>query len=165
MVYLIKFQVMFKSRTPEYVPREHYVSKRIDRLTLTREKSPVEKFYIQRHKDKFTGHDSVAIVDDIYMLFNQQRLDRMSSAALSQWLDQTSRYDSTLQNLRSRMTDAQLGSFIKSRYIQSRSELLAWSGYLESMYPEIIPSGDPSLSGDPSPSGDSSPSGDLSSGQ
>ncbi|MBS5540598.1 MAG: hypothetical protein KHX52_09740 [Phocaeicola plebeius] len=33
------------------------------------------------------------------------------------------------------MSDLQLGSFIKSRYIQSRSELLSWSGYLESQYP------------------------------
>ena len=59
----------------------------------------------------------------------------MTSAALSSWLQSTSSYDSGLANLRSRMTDEQLGSFIKSRFIQSRSELLSWSSYLESQYP------------------------------
>lgn len=130
---------MFKSRISEYVPRELYVHKKPNRLAVFREKTPVEKFYIQEHKNKYGTHDSVRIVDDVYMLFNQQRLDRMSAAALNQWLQNTSETDSQLAALRSRMTDAQLGAFIKSRYIQSRSELLAWSGYLESQYPELKP--------------------------
>lgn len=141
---------MFKSRNPEYVPRQLHVSKTVNRLAIFREKSPVESFYIQKHKSVHGSCESVSIVDDVYMLFNQQRLDRMTNAALSTWLQNTSRTDSQLASLRSRMTDEQLGSFIKSRYIQSRSELLAWSGYLESMYPEIsAPAPAPS---DPAPS-------------
>lgn len=141
---------MFKSRNSEYVPRQLHVSKTLNRLTVLREKSPVESFYIQKHKSIYDSCDSVSIVDDVYMLFNQQRLDRMTNSALSTWLQNTSRTDSQLASLRSRMTDEQLGSFIKSRYIQSRSELLAWSGYLESMYPEIsVPAPAPS---DPAPS-------------
>lgn len=141
---------MFTGRKPNYVSRDLYVSKRVDRLTVYREKNPVEKFYFRKRKDKFSSSDSVSFVDDVYMLFNQQRLDRMTGAALTQWLQNTSRTDSQLASLRSRMTDEQLGSFIKSRYIQSRSELLAWSGYLESMYPEISAPA-PALS-DPAPS-------------
>lgn len=141
---------MFTGRKPNYVSRDLFVSKRVDRLTVYREKNPVEKFYFRKRKDKFSSSESVSFVDDVYMLFNQQRLDRMTSAALSTWLQNTSRTDSQLASLRSRMTDEQLGSFIKSRYIQSRSELLAWSGYLESMYPEIsVPAPAPS---DPAPS-------------
>lgn len=134
---------MFKGRNANYVPRELHVSRTIDRLSVFREKNPVENFYIQTHKSRFGSHDSVSIVDDVYMLFNQQRLDRMTNAALSTWLQNTSRTDSQLANLTSRMTTEQLGSFIKSRYIQSRSELLAWSSYLESQYPELIPAADP----------------------
>lgn len=130
---------MFKGRTPNEVSRKLYVCKTPDRLSIFREKTPVENFYIQTHKSLHGNCDSVAIVDDVYMLFNQQRLDRMSAAALSEWLKTTSRTDSQLAALRSRMTDAQLGSFIKSRYIQSRSELLAWSGYLEAQYPDLLP--------------------------
>ena len=141
---------MFKGRNPNNVPSTLHVSRTIDRLSVFREKNPVESFYIQTHKSLFGSHDSVSIVDDVYMLFNQQRLDRMTNAALSTWLQNTSRTDSQLANLTSRMTTEQLGSFIKSRYIQSRSELLAWSGYLESMYPEIS-SRDPAPS-DPAPS-------------
>lgn len=152
MVYLINCVVMFKSRKPEYVSRELFVCKIPNRLSVYREKSPVEQFYIQKHKSKYGKCDSVSIVDDVYMLFNQQRLDRMSSAALNQWLQNSSRTDPQLASLRSRLTDAQLGSFIKSRYIQSRSELLAWSNYLESQYPELqAPSSEPSPEPSPEP--------------
>lgn len=149
---------MFTGRKPNYVPRDLFISNRVDRLTVYREKNPVEKFYFRKRKDKYSKSDSVSFVDDVYMLFNQQRLDRMTNAALSTWLQNTSRTDSQLASLRSRMTDEQLGSFIKSRYIQSRSELLAWSGYLESQYPEVsVPSSAPSdpAPSDPAPSGSS----------
>ena len=127
---------MFKGRITEITePRIYYVSRVRDRLSQYRECSPVESFYIHKDKPCNGSCESVFIRDDIYMLFNQKRLDRMSSAALSSWLQSTSTYDSGLANLRSRMSDLQLGSFIKSRYIQSRSELLSWSGYLESQYP------------------------------
>lgn len=127
---------MFKGRITEITgPRIYYVSRVRDCLSQYRECSPVESFYIHKDKPCNGSCESVFIRDDIYMLFNQKRLDRMSSAALSSWLQSTSTYDSGLANLRSRMSDLQLGSFIKSRYIQSRSELLSWSGYLESQYP------------------------------
>lgn len=127
---------MFKGRITEITePRIYYVSRVRDRLSQYRECSPVESFYIHKDKPCNGSCESVFIRDDIYMLFNQKRLDRMSSAALSSWLQSTSTYDPGLANLRSRMSDLQLGSFIKSRYIQSRSELLSWSGYLESQYP------------------------------
>lgn len=143
---------MFIGRNPHYVSRELHVCKTVNRLTVLREKSPVESFYIQRHKSVYGSCESVSIVDDVYMLFNQQRLDRMTNAALSTWLQNTSRTDSQLASLRSRMTDEQLGSFIKSRYIQSRSELLAWSSYLESQYPELIPASSDPAPSDPAPS-------------
>lgn len=127
---------MFKGRITEITElRSYYVSRVRDRLSQYRECSPVESFYIHKDKPCNGSCESVFLRDDIYMLFNQKRLDRMTSAALSTWLRATSSYDSGLANLRSRMTDEQLGSFIKSRFIQSRSELLSWSSYLESQYP------------------------------
>lgn len=127
---------MFKGRITEITePCFYYVSRVRNRLSRYRECSPVESFYIHKDKPCNGSCESVFLRDDIYMLFNQRRLDRMTSAALSSWLQSTSSYDSGLANLRSRMTDEQLGSFIKSRFIQSRSELLSWSSYLESQYP------------------------------
>lgn len=128
---------MFKSRTPEYVEHDYYIHKVQYRTDVVREQSPVESFYIQENVSPHSESKSIAIVDDVYMLFNQQRLDRMTGAALSDWLARTSQTDSQLASLRSRMSDEQLGSFIKSRFIQSHSELLAWSSYLESQYPEL----------------------------
>ena len=128
---------MFPKRFPHYVPSELYVHKVQYKTDICREQSPLESYYIQENLSPHSEHKSIAIVDDVYMLFNQQRLDRMTGAALSDWLARTSQSSSQLSSLRSRMTDAQLGSFIKSRYIQSHSELLAWSSYLESQYPEM----------------------------
>ena len=129
---------MFPKRFPHYVPSELYVHKVQYKTDICREQSPVENFYIQENVSPHSEHKSVAIVDDVYMLFNQQRLDRMTGSALSDWLARTSHTSNQLASLRSRMTDEQLGSFIKSRFIQSRSELLAWSSYLESQYPELV---------------------------
>lgn len=142
---------MFKGRFPEMRNIDYPHSQSRNRLSNYREKSPVEEFYKQTHKPAHGTCDSVSFVDDVYMLFNQQRLDRMTAAALNTWLESTSRYDSQLANLRSRMTDEQLGAFIKSRFIQSRSELLAWSGYLESQYPDLIPAPADPAPADPAP--------------
>ena len=130
---------MFAKRNPHYVETDYYIHKEQYRTDVVREQSPVESYYIQENVSPHSEHKSIAIVDDVYMLFNQQRLDRMTGVALSDWLSRTSQTDSQLASLRSRMTDEQLGSFIKSRFIQSRSELLAWSSYLENQYPDIAP--------------------------
>lgn len=144
---------MFKGRIAEITKScSYHVSRVHDRLSHYRECSPVESFYIHKDKPCNGSCESVFLRDDIYMLFNQRRLDRMTSAALSSWLQATSSYDSGLANLRSRMTDEQLGSFIKSRYIQSRSELLAWSSYLESQYPVVSSSAPAPAPSDPAPS-------------
>lgn len=103
------------------------------KVTCFRVPSPVETFYKQEIFCPNGTCDAVAYRTDIYMLFNQQRLDRMSLSQLSDWLDnQTS--TSGLAELRSKMSDAQLHSFIKSRYIQSPSELMAWSEYIQSEF-------------------------------
>jgi hypothetical protein len=103
------------------------------KVTCLRAPSPVETFYKQEIPCPNGTCDAVAYRTDIYMLFNQQRLDRMSLSQLSDWLDNQTP-TSGLAELRSKMSDAQLHSFIKSRYIQSPSELMAWSEYIQSEF-------------------------------
>ena len=103
------------------------------KVTCLRAPSPVEMFYKQEIPCPNGSCDAVAYRTDIYMLFNQQRLDRMSLSQLSDWLDNQTP-TSGLAELRSKMSDAQLHSFIKSRYIQSPSELMAWSEYIQSEF-------------------------------
>lgn len=100
------------------------------------EESPVNEFMFQ--EIEHDGVKSFTLTSDIFMLFNQQRLDRMSRERLIAYFDQLSVRDTQMSELRSKLTDDQLCSFVKSRYIQSRSELMAWSQYLMSSQDSII---------------------------
>lgn len=99
------------------------------KTTKLRQKNTLEIFYRVEHDD-----GSVSFVDDVYMLFNQQRLDKMTLDTLSQYLEQLSRQSNPLRDLRSRVPDKYIMNFIKSRYIQHPSELEAWSNYLDATY-------------------------------
>jgi hypothetical protein len=72
------------------------------------------------------------------MLFNQQRLDRMSKERFISYFESLSVNEPKLHELRSKLTDDQLCSFVKSRFIQSPSELMAWSQYLMNSQDEMI---------------------------
>lgn len=103
------------------------------KVTCLRCASPVETFYKQDVPCVHGNNDAVSYRTDIYMLFNQQRLDRMTLSQLTDYLDNQTP-TSGLSQLRSKMNDEQLHQFIKSRYIQSPSELMAWSEYLSSEF-------------------------------
>ena len=109
------------------------VSSVMRKVTCLRCASPVETFYKQDVPCVHGKDDAVSYRTDIYMLFNQQRLDRMTLSQLSDYLDNQTP-TSGLSQLRSKMKDEQLHQFIKSRYIQSPSELMAWSEYLSSEF-------------------------------
>lgn len=93
-----------------------------------RQESPVDQFLFEERE--FDGVKSVRLTSDIYMLFNQQRLDRLSRESLLSYFESMSVNEPKFGDLRSRLGDDQLISFVKSRFIQSPSELMAWSQYL-----------------------------------
>lgn len=101
-----------------------------------REKSPVDEFLIQETENG--GVSSVRLTSDIYMLFNQKRLDRMSLKSLIDYFESLSIKEPEFSALRSKLGDEQLVSFVKSRYIQSPSELMSWSQYLMSSSDEAV---------------------------
>lgn len=103
-----------------------------------RESSPVDSFLIQKTENG--GVSSVRFTSDIYMLFNQKRLDKMSSDSLSRYFESLSVQEPRFSELRGKLGDSQLISFVKSRYIQSPSELMAWSQYLMSSSDEVVAS-------------------------
>lgn len=100
------------------------------------EQSPVNEFIIQ--ENEVNGVKSIRCSSDIYMLFNQQRLDRMSKERLVAHFEKLSVNEPKMRELRSKLSDDQLCSFVKSRFIQSPSELMAWSQYLMSSQDEMI---------------------------
>lgn len=72
--------------------------------------------------------------DDIYLLFNQQRLSSLGSDTVNSWVSSlTSQSNSPLHELLDSCTDEQKLSLIKSRHIQSASELQAWDNFLTSV--------------------------------
>lgn len=94
--------------------------------------------------DKFTqeldeSDGSVCLTSAVSILLNQKRLDRMSEAAILQEISEQAQFSDSLATLRSKCTDDQLISLVKSRYIQSPSELLSWSEHIENLFPEIQP--------------------------
>lgn len=66
---------------------------------------------------------------DISVLFNEKRLQKLGNNVQS-FIDSLKPIVHDQPNL----NDDQLFSFIKSRFIQSPSELLAWSSYLSEQY-------------------------------
>lgn len=100
------------------------------------EPSPVNDFIFQEHE--VDGVVSVRCSSDIYMLFNQQRLDRMSCESLVKYFGEFSVTEPKMKELRSKLSDDQLCSFVKSRFIQTPSELMAWSQYLMSSQDEMV---------------------------
>lgn len=100
------------------------------------EKSPVNEFMFQ--EVEVSGKNTLRVTSDIYMLFNQQRLDRMSKERLVSYFESLSVNEPKMCELRSKLSDEQLCSFVKSRFIQSPSELMSWSQYLMSSQDEMI---------------------------
>lgn len=103
-----------------------------------REQSPVDDFMFQEIESN--GVPSTRLTSDIYMLFNQQRLDRMSRERLLSHFDSLTIRDPKFSDLRGKLGDEQLISFVKSRFIQSPSELMSWSQYLMSSSDEVVAS-------------------------
>ena len=95
-----------------------------------RQESPVDQFLFEELE--FDGVKGVRLTSDICMLFNQQRLDRLSRESLLSHFESMSVNEPKFGDLRSKLGDDQLISFVKSRFIQSPSELMAWSQYLMS---------------------------------
>lgn len=115
--------------------RSSNVSKVLDiKLCNLYVSSPVEFSYIEKtsYPDKM---EATIIQTDIAMLFNQHRLDKMTSSALVEYLDQTTNWHK--QGNIGKYTTEQLSMFVKSRYCQSPSELMAWTEYLNANYDSL----------------------------
>lgn len=121
---------------------------------LFRADAPLDSFLIEEH----TSVDDVIsyrLHDDVYMLFNQQRLDKMSQQYLLDYINTMPSVSSSLSSIRKKMSDSQLLKFIKSRYIQAPSDLQRWSKYLEMMADSELTSIREAAAVDPSSDGSS----------
>lgn len=101
-----------------------------------RQESPVDQFLFEELE--FDGVKGVRLTSDICMLFNQQRLDRLSRESLLSHFESMSVNEPKFGDIRSKLGDDQLISFVKSRFIQSPSELMSWSQYLMNCSDSVV---------------------------
>lgn len=98
------------------------------------------------------GTKEVEFVNDIYLLFDQKRLNSIGSEAVQTFLNSlNTNSNSQIQDIRKTFSDDQLISFIKSRHIQSPSELQTWLNYLQDMAKDLVVPNSDSSSGDTTP--------------
>ena len=129
---------MFRLRN---IPEVHKFNLRIGaKVTSLAVPSLVQQF-MTKEVTFFDGDDekkAISFVDDIYMLLNQQRLLSAGTDTINAWLNTLTPKSDALSELRKKCTDEQLMQMCKSRYIQSQSELLAWSEYLNANADKIM---------------------------
>lgn len=94
--------------------------------TVIRERSSLESLYFQEKVDS-KGNKYKEFCSDIDLMFKAERLDRQSQEVLLSMIKKSSETDPVLRQITSRLSDSQLCQFVKSRYIQSLSELRNWS--------------------------------------
>lgn len=121
-----------KRRITPYIPVDcpNVLSSKEMVCSEFKEETPVDQFLKQ--EIEVDGALSIRLTSDIYMLFNQKRLDKLSRESLLTYFDSITVNEPKFGDLRSKLGDDQLISFVKSRFIQSQSELMAWSSYLMS---------------------------------
>lgn len=119
------------------------------RLTAYYMASPIDTFLHHQHKSPHSASKSIRVTSDIYMLFNQIRLDNMTRTQLLNHVQNMVTREPSLASLKSKLTDDQLCSILKSRYVQTPSELLSYSKYLNSLADQELQAYLASLPNDP----------------
>ena len=102
---------------------------------IGRESSPVEPLFLETFK--LSESESVFHRDnDVGLLFNQERVAKSVGVdTVNAWLKSMSNFGkSFVDKLREKLGDDSLIKFVKSRHLQTPSELLVWSQYLNETY-------------------------------
>lgn len=99
--------------------------------------------------------DCEVVTSDIYDLFNQQRIANLGPDVIRDFIARNYPASSPISDEISKMSDTEIMDSIKPRNIQSYSELLSWSKYLnqriENGLKSVVPEPTPESSSDPTP--------------
>lgn len=101
--------------------------------------SIVDPLCVDVYRNEDGSVSSVAFSSDITLLFNQKRLeDTLGRDGLKKFFDDMSARSPALSSLRQKISDDDLAAMCKSRYLQSASEILSWSNYLNENYQHLM---------------------------
>lgn len=96
-----------------------------------RQPSLVDEYYHQESVCPETGEKVIGYHHPLYMLFNQERLDRLGDGAVQMWLKSLENAGNSAYNeIKSKLSADDMLKLVKSRHIQSPSELETWLNYL-----------------------------------
>lgn len=100
-------------------------------VSIVRTPSMVDEFYTETIGTNDDKKPIVRFIDPIYMLFNLERLSHLGAENVQLWLDSlNSAGNREIDVLKSKCSDEQLTQMIKSRHLQSPSEILSWCRYM-----------------------------------
>lgn len=91
--------------------------------------------------------DCEVVTSDIYDLFNQQRIENLGPDVIRDFIARNYPSSSPISDEISKMSDSEIMDSIKPRNVQSYSELLSWSKYLN----QRIENGLKSVASEPTP--------------
>lgn len=97
---------------------------------IQREPSVVDEFYFDKTFNE-DGTESFSVVDPIIVLFNQERLNDLGATAAKSFIDSFAKKSDALAELRKKCSDDDLMAMMKSRHLQSPSEILMWCRYMQ----------------------------------
>lgn len=98
------------------------------KMSCSVESSPIDEFYEETILTPCDNQKAKMFVNPLHLLLNQQRLNKLGTMGIEQWLQQFRLVkDDSLSELRKKCSDSDLAKMIKSRHLQTPSEILAWS--------------------------------------
>lgn len=98
---------------------------------VLRTETPIDDFHFDECVPCHSGKPAVIVSNPLYVIFNQKRLASVGEFPLQEWIDSMNSIQSdSFKELRSKVSDEDLVSVLKSRYCQKPSELAQWSAYL-----------------------------------
>lgn len=86
--------------------------------------------------------DCLVMTSDLYDLFNQQRIANFGADVVRDFISRNYPINSIVSEQISKMSDEEIMSSIKPRNIQSYSELMLWSKYLQQQIDTAVSSVD-----------------------
>ncbi len=99
--------------------------------------SPIDQLPLDSITDS-EGNTLRVVQNDISLLFNQERLSNLGADNIKKFFDSLVPKSTALSELRKKCSDNDLVNLCKSRYLQTPSEILAWSNYLNENYSMLV---------------------------
>lgn len=101
--------------------------------------------------------DCSVVCSDLYDLFNQQRISNLGADVVRDFIARNYPISSVLSDKISKMSDDEIMDSIKPRNIQSYSELMQWSKYLEMRIENSLNALEPTSESTPEPTSEPAP--------